>query len=116
MSTQVFATGAQRGTDHDDCDLSLLPPEALRAYGRAFAEGAKKYGRHNWLQGLPQSNLMNHALQHIFSYLSGDRSEDHLGHAMWNIGAAIHQDVHRPDLMDLPPYQSIKTNTSVYVG
>lgn len=99
-----FSTGAKRGTEHADCDLSLIPPEAIRAWGRAFAEGKKKYGAHNWLKGFPQMSVINHALQHIFSYLEGDRTEDHLGHALWNIGTAIHQDKFRPDLMDLPPY------------
>jgi len=100
-----FPTGARRGTDHLDCDISLIPPEAIRAWGRAFAEGRQKYGRDNWLKGFPQMGIINHALQHIFSYLEGDKSEDHLGHAMWNIGVAIHQQQHRPELLDLPPYQ-----------
>lgn len=102
-----FETGAKRGTDHADCDISLIPPEAVRACGRAFVEGAKKYGRDNWLKGFPQMGIINHALQHIFSYLDGDTSEEHLGHAMWNIGVAIHQAKHRPDLMDLPPYRKV---------
>lgn len=104
-----FNTGAKRGTDHAACDLSLIPPEAMRAWGRAFAEGLQKYGRDNWLKGFPQMSVLNHALQHIFSYIEGDRSEDHLGHALWNIGTAIHQDVNRPDLMDLPPYKESAT-------
>lgn len=103
-----FPTGARRGTDHLDCDVSLIPPEAIRAWGRAFAEGKQKYGRDNWLKGFPQMGIINHALQHIFSYLEGDKSEDHLGHAMWNIGVAIHQQAHRPDLLDLPPYQKLQ--------
>lgn len=101
---EVFHTGAIRGSDHADCFLHLIPPEALYAYGRAFAEGAKKYGTHNWLNGIPFSSLMNHAQHHLLAYLSGDRSEDHLGHAMWNIGAMIYFQEKRPDLNDLPPY------------
>lgn len=70
---------ASRGTDHADCDLSLLPPAALRAWGNAFAEGQRKYGRDNWLKGFSQMSVLNHALHHIVSYIDGDRSEDHLG-------------------------------------
>lgn len=113
IDTAEFSTGAKRGTEHADCDLSLIPPEALRAYGRAFAEGAAKYGKHNWLKGFPQTNLLNHAIQHIYNYLSGDKSEDHLGHAMWNIGAAIHQQKFRPDMIDLPPYNEKRTDNVV---
>lgn len=105
-----YATGAKRGTAHADCDLARIPPAAIRAWGNAFAEGAKKYGADNWLKGFPQMSVLNHALQHIFSYLEGDRSEDHLGHALWNIGTAIHQDTHRPDLLDLPPYSDTNKN------
>ncbi len=103
---QVFHTGAKRGTDHEDCYLHLIPPEALYAYGRAFAEGAKKYGLHNWLKGFPFSVLMNHAQHHLLAYMGGDRSEDHLGHAIWNIGAMIYFQEHRPELNDLPPYKN----------
>lgn len=115
QSPQVaeFSTGAKRGTDHADCDISLLPPEAVRAWGRAFAEGREKYGTHNWLKGFPQCGVINHALQHLYSYLEGDKSEDHLGHAMWNIGVAIHQQKYRPDMIDLPPYMQTLVSNEV---
>lgn len=118
QSPQVaeFSTGAKRGTDHADCDISLLPPEAVRAWGRAFAEGRKKYGTHNWLKGFPQCGVINHALQHLYSYLEGDKSEDHLGHAMWNIGVAIHQQKYRPDMLDLPPYVQTLVSNEVING
>lgn len=103
---ETYSTGAKRGTDHSDCYLHLIPFEALEAYGRAFAEGAKKYGLHNWLKGFPFSGLMNHAQHHLWKYTQGDTSEDHLGHALWNIGAMIYFSIHRPELNDLPPYKS----------
>ncbi len=115
---QTFETGAVRGTDHTACDLHLIPPEALRAWGRAFAEGAAKYGVDNYLKGIPTSNLLNHAIHHLLNAFEGDTSEDHLGHALWNIGAAIHFCKHRPDMVDhVRPYNVVpsqivmKTNT-----
>lgn len=102
----TFTTGAKRGTGKPRYDL--IPKEALQAWAEAFAEGAEKYGLHNWLQGFPSSNLMNHAIDHIYSYLRGDRSEDHLGHALWNIGAAVYNDRARPNLVDCPPYPDLK--------
>ncbi len=101
---QKFSTGTIRGTDLSDCYLHMIPPRALRAWGRAFAEGAKKYGAGNWLKGFPVSTLIDHAQEHILAFLEGDCTEDHLGHAIWNLGAAIHFKETRPDLMDLPPY------------
>lgn len=44
-----------------------------------MGEGAQKYGDRNW-EGLPIDNVLNHAIRHIYLYLEGDRSEDHLGH------------------------------------
>ena len=106
-----FDTGAKRGTDATKTRYDLLPPAALQAWAEAFAEGAEKYGVHNWLKGIPSSNVINHALRHIFLYMSGDRAEDHLGHALWNIGVAIHNEKHRPSLVDMPPYQETNEKT-----
>jgi hypothetical protein len=47
---------------------------------------------------------MAHALEHIYSFIHGDSSEDHLGHALWNIGAAIHYMTHNPSMDDRAPY------------
>ena len=105
VEVQTLPTGAKRGTDHADCFLHMIPPEAMYAYGRAFAEGAKKYGEHNWLKGFPYSGLVNHAMHHLMKILEGDMSEDHIGHCLWNIGSLAYFMKHRPDLNDLPPYK-----------
>jgi hypothetical protein len=42
--------------------------------------GAVKYGENNW-RGIPVSDHLNHALIHIYAYLSGDTQDNHLGHA-----------------------------------
>jgi hypothetical protein len=55
-----------------------------------MSEGAAKYGEHNWQKGFPVADILNHALAHVFKYLSGDRAEDHLGHAAANLLMAIH--------------------------
>ena len=102
--TNIFTTGAQRSLDKDPSRLSLIPIEALEACGRAWAEGEAKYGRDNWLKGIPQTNLLEHAIRHIYTYLRGNSTEDDLGHAMWNIVTAIYQEVNRPDMDDRPKY------------
>jgi hypothetical protein len=53
-------------------------------------EGAAKYGKHNWTKGIPNSNSLNHALDHLNAYLAGDRGEDHLGHVLANVSFIIH--------------------------
>ena len=57
----------------------------MQRVAKVWAEGATKYGEHNWELGFPMKTLFNHLLAHIFKYLSGDRSEDHLGHMSCNV-------------------------------
>lgn len=94
----VFPTGAVRGTDADDVRYDLITPIGLEAVARTCAEGAKKYGDFNWEKGMAVDQLLNHALRHIYRFLFGDRSEDHLAHAAWNVLAAIHSLDAWPDL------------------
>lgn len=85
-----FGTGAVRSTDRKDERYDLISPIGLRALARTCAEGDEKFGEFNWENGMPVPDLLNHGIAHIYAFLSGDRSEDHLGHAAWNIFAAIH--------------------------
>ncbi len=71
--------------------LSRFPSRhAVEAYAEAMAEGSAKYGDDNWLKGMPEPNLIQHAVNHLYLFAAGDRSEDHLGHAFWNVAAIIH--------------------------
>lgn len=97
--------GAKRGNSHEDHPYWLIPKEALDAFSEATAEGVGKYGLHNWLKGFPISGLLTHAIAHIYNHISGDKTEDHLGHAFWNIGTAIYFVRRRPELNDMPPYE-----------
>lgn len=62
----------------------------FEALGQAFREGLTKYGPHNWRRGMPVSECLNHAIRHLLLWESGDREEDHLGHALWNILVAYY--------------------------
>lgn len=73
---------------------------------RRFCSGAvrssdadsEKYGDFNWERGMPIHDLLNHGLRHLYLFLSGDRSEDHLAHAGWNVLAAMHSEELWPEL------------------
>lgn len=96
--TVRFQTGAVRSSDAEATRYDLISPIGLEAVARACAEGAAKYGDFNWEAGMPVHDLLNHALRHVYRYLAGDRSEDHLGHAAWGMLAAIHSEAVWPEL------------------
>lgn len=93
-----FETGAVRSTDADDTRYDLISPIGLEAVAKTCAEGAAKYGAFNFEKGIPVSNLLDHAVRHIYKFLAGDRSEPHLPHAAWNLLAAIHSEAMWPEL------------------
>jgi hypothetical protein len=94
----LFDTGAVRSADRDAERWDLISPIGLKALARTYAEGAAKFGPANWENGMPVTDLLNHGIAHIFAFLSGDRAEDHLGHAAWNILGAIHSLEKWPEL------------------
>lgn len=111
IEMETHKTGAVRGTDLKATKYFLMSPTAIRRYAEVMAEGAGKYGLYNWEKGFPISDLIDHTLAHIFSYLAGDRSEDHLGHALWNVCAAVHSEEHWPHLnTDLRPAINVPDN------
>lgn len=94
----VFTSGAVRSTDCDHLRFDLISPIAMKELAKTCDEGARKYGDFNWEKGIPANNLISHAIGHLYEFLSGDRSEPHLGHAMWNVMAAIHSVTLWPEL------------------
>ena len=89
---QKFESGAVRSPDAQGVRFDLISPIALEAVAATYAEGAAKYSDFNWERGMPVHDLLNHAIRHIYLFLSGDRSEPHLPHAAWGLMAAIHSD------------------------
>jgi hypothetical protein len=65
-----------------------LDPLAMFQLAGIIQKGAEKYGRDNWKRITPEEHL-NHALQHIFAHLAGDKQDDHLGHAFCRLMFAI---------------------------
>lgn len=73
-TTTNEAGGKQSSTPYR---LDLIPPLAILRESEVLAGGAIKYGENNWKR-IPISDHLNHILQHIYAYLAGDRSDDHL--------------------------------------
>lgn len=85
---QRYESGAVRS--HLPERYDLIPSLGIKAVAQTMAEGAIKYGEHNWQKGMPLGDTLNHAIAHVYSFLSGDRSEEHLSHAAANLLMAIH--------------------------
>ena len=65
--------------------FELLPPSSLFAAAAVARKGAEKYGEtfdsRNYTRICSRDHL-NHAIAHIYAYLAGDASDDHLAHAI----------------------------------
>lgn len=86
-----FESGSVRDTTTDKGRYDLISPHALRRLARVLQIGAVKYAPRNWEKGQPiGASYLDSGLRHIVSYMAGDMTEDHLGHAFWNLMAAIH--------------------------
>lgn len=86
----AYQSGAVRSSDAEATRYDLITPIGLAAVAAAAADGASKYSDYNWERGMPANDLLNHAIRHLYLFLSGNRDEDHLGHAAWNVMGAIH--------------------------
>jgi len=98
---------AKRSNDADNVRYDLITPVGLRRLAETYREGCEKYGDHNWRnatkdnKGFQFSDLINHAINHIYLYLMGDNAEDHLAHAVWNLMTLMHFEEERPELNDI---------------
>jgi hypothetical protein len=82
-------------------DLVLLNDVAMRRLGATYGEGQAKYGTFNWQKGFNESVYMAHAMEHLLLYMAGDKSEDHLAHACWNLMTLMWVQEKKPELLDI---------------
>lgn len=90
--TTKHPSGAVRSSDTADVAYHLISPIGLRRVAETCREGELKYSAYNWEKGFPIDDLLNHTIAHIYKFLGGDRSEDHLAHAAWNLLACMHSE------------------------
>jgi len=102
-----YESGAVRSSDAENERWDLITPFGLRRLAETCAEGARKYGDRNWEKGMPASVMLNHAIRHLYLYLSGDTSEDHLAHAAWNVLAVCHFEEVMPEMIDIPSRKQV---------
>lgn len=79
-----FNTGAVRDASKGKGIPSAIPTRALMKLARRFEDGAAKYERDNWKQGIPLSRYVDSLYRHLWAFLENDDTEDHLGAIIWN--------------------------------
>lgn len=62
-------------------DFTLADPKAMFEMTKVLKEGADKYGAENW-RLISIADHLNHLLVHVYAYLAGDKSDEHLSHIM----------------------------------
>lgn len=77
--------------------MDEIPARAILGVGRVLYQGMKKYGRGNWRALDPREDQVNHAINHLYLWLSGDRDEDHLTNAICRTLFAKEQELEEED-------------------
>jgi len=92
MTRNTYGSGATKESNQDKPRFDLIPIEPMFRVALRYTEGAKKYSERNWEKGIPVSQYVSSALRHLYQYLAGDRSEDHLAAVIFNIMAIMHHE------------------------
>lgn len=84
-----YETGAVRDTNANKGRFDLLPAYAIQRLAKHYEKGAKKYAARNWEKGIPLGRYLDSAIRHLFNHLDGQRDEDHMAAAFWNVAGFI---------------------------
>ena len=107
----TFESGAKREVLQGKGRFDLVSPVMLARLAVIMERGAAKYSDRNWEKGMPLSRFVDSAYRHLTQYLFGQRDEDHVGQAIFNLMALLHTQAmidngKLPEsLNDLPNYQ-----------
>jgi hypothetical protein len=95
-----FNTGSVRDSDEGKEDyIESISWLTLKRYAQYMKRQEKKYGRGNWLKGIPKESYEQSLLRHIQKYISnkyyGTKVEpdvDHLAASLFNLQGLIHEE------------------------
>ena len=115
-----FATGAVRDDGNEKEDyIESISWLTLKRYCQYMTRMASKYGRGNWIKGIPVESYEQSLLRHIQKYIAnkyhnaGDEPEiDHLSGAMFNLQGLMHEE----EMAKLKKNELDKSNTTSEAG
>lgn len=120
--TQKLANPNNVGTKNDQGKprISLIPKAAILGAARGLTYGEKKYGTHNFRNGLSFSRLADATMRHLTSWLEGENNDpesslSHLDHAIASLAMLKFMEEHRADMDDRwldPMYDNEKPKLS----
>jgi len=83
-----YNTGAVRDASIGKGHWHAIPRIAMFKMAKRFEDGALKYKRNNWMQGIPLSHYQDSLMRHVAAWAEGKTDEDHMGAVLWNAAAA----------------------------
>lgn len=97
--------GGGKKYDSEKPMMALLSPRGIEAEAQGMTYGSKKYGNHNWRNGIQVTRYISAALRHIFAFIRGEDIDPesgvaHLGLAKCNLGMALQTLEDHPHLDD----------------
>lgn len=98
----AFDSGAVRDMHEGKGRCDLLPMCVILRLARHYEAGCQKYGDRNWEKGIPCHSFADSAIRHILKYMDGQKDEDHLIAAIWNLCGLAWTEEKHPELMDIP--------------
>lgn len=100
QNSETIVTNANGGKQHEEnFRCQAIPPKALIALGRIRWEGFNLHGYEDENYKLiPIEEHIGRALLHLSRWLDGDRSDDHLGHALCRLAFAVQMEAEKNEL------------------
>ena len=105
------SAGAERENQEGKGAWAFIPYIGMHRTAIWFEQGAKKYGDRNWEKGLSIKDCCNSIARHLWKFIWGDNSEDHLAAIVQNAMMIMHFENgagynYGPDVLDLPRYEN----------